>query len=222
MFQVYLFFLVLCGGLALLSVVGDFLDADVGDVDADVEVDADLDLDGDAAGGVEVDGAADADASGSAEGGVDADAEKIFSIRGALYSGFGFGLVGTMLTLLGSPAASLTTVALSAGAGLGAGWTVTRLLSWIRSSEAGAHAADRTFEGRTGRMTLPIGERSTGRVRVMRGTRTHDLRALPHPSAGGGSAPDEWEDVVVVEVRDGVALVAPIEGDELDDLRLEP
>lgn len=208
MFQVYIFFLVLCGGLALLSVLGDFLDTDVAesdagldfDADAGIEVEADLDLDAGADGGVR----------GSA-----VDAEKIFSIRGALYAGFGFGLVGTLLTLFGSPAGSPATIGFAAVTGLGAGWLVTRLLNWIRNSETGAYASDRTYEGRMGRMTLPITKESSGRVRIRRGDRTHDLRALPHPSAASSAPPDDWRDVMVIEVRDGVALVAPVESDEL-------
>ncbi len=212
MFQVYIFFLVLCGGLALLSVMGDFLDTDVAEADAglDFDVDADVDVDPD----VDLDAGADGGVRGAA-----VDAEKIFSIRGALYAGFGFGLVGTLLTLFGSPAASPATIGFALATGLGSGWLVTRLLNWIRSSEAGAYASDRTYEGRMGRMTLPMSGGSSGRVRVRRGSSTHDLRALPHPSATSAAPPDDWRDVMVIEVRDGVALVAPVESDEL---QLEP
>lgn len=200
MAQVYLFFLVLCGGLALLSVLGDFLDTDVGDVDADVDADLDVEADAD----------------------VDADtgAEKIFSIRGLLYTLFGFGLTGTLLTTTGSPAAAPATIGISAGSGLAAGWMVTKLLNWIRSSEAGERAGDASFEGRPGRMTLPMApEGETGRVRVHRGERTYDLKALPHPGASTSTDPSEWEQVMVIEVREGVAFVAPV--DE-EGLPLEP
>lgn len=194
MFQVYMFFLVLCGGLALLSVVGDFMDTDVGEVDADFDADVDTEFEADA--DVEADTAA----------------EKIFSIRGLLYALFGFGLTGTLLTMAGSPAAAPATIGISAGSGLAAGWIVTRLLNWIRSSEAGQRAGDSSFEGRPGRMTLPMepgGE--TGRVRVHRGERTYDLKALPHPGASSPSDPAEWEEVMVIEVREGVAFVAPVD-----------
>lgn len=224
MFQVYLFFLVLCGGLALLSIVGDFMDADVGDADVGLDVgadagldaDFDADLDPDAELDLEAEAGAASDAGGETE--VGADAEKIFSIRGGLYAGFGFGLVGTALTAAGSAPGSPVTLGLSVTSGLGAGWLVTRLIGWIRSTEAGDHAPDRTFEGRAGRMTLPISEGSTGRVRVLRGTRTHDLRALPHPASPADSAPGDWEEVLVVEVKDGVALVTPVDPDEFDQL----
>ncbi|MFP3949285.1 MAG: hypothetical protein ACLFWG_11205, partial [Longimicrobiales bacterium] len=46
-----------------------------------------------------------------------------------------------------------------------------------------------------------------GRVRVLREGRTFDLRALPHGRPD--SDPAEWTDVIVVEVRNGFALVVP-------------
>ncbi|MFW6193879.1 MAG: hypothetical protein ACOC83_10375 [Gemmatimonadota bacterium] len=202
MFQVYLFFLVLCGGLALLSVLGDFLDTDVGELDVDVDADFDADFDAD------LDAEVDADADLEA----DTAAEKIFSIRGLLYSLFGFGLTGTLLTMAGAGAAAPATIGVSAGSGLAAGWIVTKLLSWIRGSEAGVRAGDSSFVGRAGRMTLPMeSEGKSGRVRVRRGERTYDLRALPHPGASAADDPGEWEEVMVIEVREGVALVTPVD-----------
>lgn len=197
MLQVYLFCLILFGGLAALSIFGDFLETEVADLDLDL--DAELD--------------ADADPEGYTA------AEKIFSIRGGLYSLFGFGLTGTLLTLAGAEAASPLTVGLSAGTGLAAGWLVTRILNWLRSGEAGSHPTDVTFEGRMARVTLALGSGAPGRVRVRRGERTHELRALPHPSSPDTPAPEDWNAVIVVEMRDGVALVAPVEE---DDLQLEP
>lgn len=205
MFQVYLFFLVLCGGLALLSVLGDFLDTDVGELDADVDADFDADLDADFDADVDADADADLEA--------DTAAEKIFSIRGLLYSLFGFGLTGTLLTWTGATAAAPATIGISAGSGLAAGWIVTKLLGWIRGSEAGVRAGDSSFEGRPGRMTLPMEDDRTGRVRVRRGERTYDLRALPHPGASAATDPGEWEEVMVIEVREGVALVSPVDNE---------
>lgn len=211
MFQVYLFCLILFGGLAALSVFGDFLETDVGDLDLDAGSDLDLDVGSD----LDVDAGVDVDA--DLEGYT--AAEKIFSIRGGLYSLFGFGLTGTLLTLAGAEASSPLTVGLSAGTGLAAGWLVTRLIRWLRSGEAGRHPGDVTFEGRLGRVTLALGPGTPGRVRVRRGERTHELRALPHPSSPEAPAPRDWDAVLVVEMKDGVALVTPVDG---DDLQLEP
>lgn len=201
MLQVYIFFLVLCGGLAAVSVLGDFMDAELGDMDtdldfdADAEVDADLDLD-------------------AGEPDAEAGAEKILSLRGLMYTLMGFGLTGTALSLTGADPAGTVTLATSAGAGLASGWAVTRLVGWLRTSGSGERAPDSSFEGRLGRMRLPMGEASTGRVRIRRGERTYDLKALPHPSAGTDPDPASWIRVMVVEVRDGVARVIPADDDE--------
>lgn len=201
MLQVYLFCLILFGGLAALSIFGDFLETDVADLDVDADVDADADM----------------DAEGELEGYT--AAEKIFSIRGGLYTLFGFGLTGTLLTLAGAPAGSPLTIGLSAGTGVAAGWLVTQILNWLRSGEAGGYDGDASFEGRMARVTLALGRGGPGRVRVRRGERTHEFRALPHPSSPGAPPPSDWNDVVVVEMREGVALVTPVEEDEL---QIEP
>lgn len=193
MLQVYLFCLVLFGGLAALSIFGDFLETDV--VDLDVDADVDGDLEGHTA------------------------AEKIFSIRGGLYTLFGFGLTGTLLTLAGARAGSPLTLGMSAATGFAAGWLVTKILNWLRAEEAGRHPDDTTFEGRVGRVTMALGSGRPGRVRIRRGERTHELRAVPHPASPAAPPPPDWNAVVVVEMRDGVALVTPMDGEEL---QIEP
>lgn len=218
MSQVYLFCLVLGGGLAALSVLGDALDlgADV-DVDAaDVDA-ADVDvLDAGVEGG---DAATEALAGAEAEGpDADADAEKVFSIRGLVYALFGFGLAGTVLGGLGHPAAAPTTLVFSGLAGVGSGWVTTRMVNWIRASETGGHPGESSFEGRPGRVVLPLSPDSPGRVKVRRGERSYELRALPYdPEADDAGG---WQEVVVVEMRDGMAYVTPL--DDADELRLSP
>ncbi|MDH3223255.1 MAG: hypothetical protein OEO23_06025, partial [Gemmatimonadota bacterium] len=68
MLKVYVFSLAVSGGLLVIAALADFLDLDFGDVDADVDVDVDADVE------------------------TDLQAFKIFSIRGLLYTVFGFGL----------------------------------------------------------------------------------------------------------------------------------
>lgn len=232
MSQVYLFCLVLGGGFAALSVFGDILDVDAADLDADAVdavdagldataemVDAGLDGAGDLVGGGADVGEAAPDelAEAGAEGpGADADAGKVFSLRGLVYGLFGFGLAGTVLGWLGYPPAAPATLALSGGAGLGSGWLTARLVGWIRSSETGGHEGERSFEGRPGRVVLPVEPGSPGRVKVRRGPRSYRLRALPYDPAAEDTS--GWEDVVVVEMRDGVAYVSPV--DDGEELRL--
>lgn len=193
MYQVYLFCLVLAGGLAILSVFGDLTDTDVleADMDAGVDFDADLDLD--------------ADADVSSEG---FDWARILSLRGLLYAVFGFGLAGTLqVWILNAPAAGAVTVASSVTAGLALGWLVDRVVDLVRGASTPDREGDVGFEGCMARVLVPIRAEDPGRVRVLRGGRTFDLRALPHGRPD--SDPSEWKEVIVVEVRDGFALVMP-------------
>lgn len=203
MAQAYFFCLVLGGGLAALSVLGDVLD-----VGADA-ADAGPDLAGEGAADA-AEGALDAGGAGDA----DTAAEKVFSLRGLVFGLFGFGLTGTVLGWAGFPPGAASTVGLSAGAGAASGWLTSRLVGWLRRTESGSRRDQGGFEGRAGRVVLPLSGDSPGRVRVRRGTRTYDLRARPYAPGEGGDA-GEWEDVVVVEMKDGIAYVAPVEDGEL-------
>lgn len=226
MAQVYLFCLVLGGGFAALSVVGDALDIG-GEVDVDAADVAAADADALEAGLDIVDaevveaGAEGAEAAQEVLAGPegeapDADAEKIFSLRGMIYALFGFGLAGTALGWIGYPPAAPATIVLAGGAGLGSGWVTTRMMNWLRRSESGGREGQTSFEGQPGRVVLPLEPGSPGRVKVRRGARSYRLRALPYDSTADDAS--GWEDVVVVEMRDGVAYVSPV--DESEGLEL--
>ena len=200
MYQVYLFCLVLAGGLAVLSAFGDLVDLDASGMD----VDAGLDLDG----GADLD----ADVDPSMSSGF--DWARVLSLRGLLYAVFGFGLAGMLqIWLLDATPASPFTVVTAVVAGLGLGWITDRLVDLVRGASTPDRVGDVGFEGCTGRVLVPIRGESPGRIRVSRGGRTSDVRALPHGRPE--SDPSEWTDVIVVEVRDGFALVIPD-----DDLEL--
>ena len=62
--------------------------------------------------------------------------------------------------------------------------------------------------GSTGTFVAPASERAAGRVLIRRGSRTLEIAAKP---AGGVMIAAGWEPVVVVEVFQGTALVAPVE-----------
>jgi hypothetical protein len=78
--------------------------------------------------------------------------------------------------------------------------------------------SEATYAGLMGRVTLPIRGEIPGKVVVERGGRRVQIRALPHASAEGQGDPTTWRKVFVVEMQEGVALVAPVE----EDLLLEP
>lgn len=72
----------------------------------------------------------------------------------------------------------------------------------------GEVADDDGLVGSTGTFVAPLSKRGAGRVLIRRDGRTVELAAKP---AGGVMTPDKWESVVVVDVFQGTALVAPVE-----------
>lgn len=203
MLPVYVFCLVLGGGFALLSAFGDLFDSDVGDVDPDLDLDADFDA--------ELDGALDG-AEGTAGAG---HAAEIFSLRSLVFSVFGFGATGSLMTWLGAGAASALTIVFSVLAGLAVGGAVGSFLAFLKRSDTGARRSDRAYVGLPGRVTLPIGPGSAGRIVVRRGEREHAIRALPYPGTEAED-PAAWDEVVVLEMRDGVAYVEPVSEEDRD------
>jgi len=192
-YQVYLFCLVLAGGLSLLSVFGDVADTDLVDIDIDADVGLDASAEGDLGSGF--------------------DWARVLSLRGFLYAAFGFGLAGALqVWLLDAPPAGPVTVGTAIVGGLATGMLVDQVTGLIRSVSTPDREGDDGFEGCTGKILVPLREDAAGRVRVTRGGRTFDIRALPHGRPD--SDPAEWNEVVVVEMRDGFARVVP--SDDLD------
>ena len=196
MYEAYLFSVVLGGGLLLLSLLGDLLGSDA--VELEVDVDLELGMD-------DIDFDADSD--------VDHSASKILSIRTLIYTMFGFGAVGWLLSYIGFMPAAPLTVTYAAVGGLTSGTLVNRAFAYLRRTETGQLEEDDSFVGLPGSVTLPLGGGSTGTIAIEHGARRHMLRALPHASVTGGVPPEEWKSVVVVEMKDGVARVAPTDQD---------
>ena len=212
MLALYLFCLILGGGFLSLAVFGDLfgghadVDGDLGGIDGHLELDAGgLDVD---AGGLDLDaGGLDVDAGGMDldAGGMDLDAghmdvatahahlqadagslaTKIFSIRNLFYSMFGFGAMGTLLTITwsGNP---LSTAAVAVLSGMASGAIVNSAFNYLWRTESGQVQAEVTYAGLAGKVTLPIRPGVPGKVVVERSGRRVELRALPRlrPSAG--------------------------------------
>lgn len=200
MLSVYLVCLVLGGGFALLSAFGDFLETDA-DFDADVDVDFDTDFDV-------------SDTTGGAHADV-GHASAIFSLRSLVYTLLGFGATGALLTWTGASPGSPLTIGFALVAGLLVGATVGSFLAYLKRSDTRAMAGDESYVGLPGRVTLPIREGSPGRIVVAKGGKEHAVRALPYPRGASGD-PEDWRQVMVLEMRDGVALVDRFEGEGSD------
>ena len=207
MLPVYLFCLVLGGGFAILSAFGDLFHSDA-HIDFDTHVDVD-------AGGV-------VDTIDAAGHGADVGhAAAIFSLRSLIYSLFGFGATGSLLTALGAGPGAPLTLGFSILAGLFVGSTIGSVLVYLKRSDRREREGDAGFVGLSGRVTLPIQAESPGRIVVVRGDREHTVRALPFGETVAGDL-QSWEQVLVVEMKDGVAYVDALEPDTTELLGQGP
>ena len=179
MLVAYIFCLVLSGALLAISVFSDFMDADA----PELELDSDVAID--SGGG----------------------AAQILSIRGLLYSLFGFGAAGAALTSLWAGSSPITTAAVAVFAGLASGGLATTVFGYLKRSESGDTSEESVFVGLPGRILVPISAQGVGQVRVERQNGTVDLVAVPYGDVEGD--PAEWRHVIIVEMENGRALVMP-------------
>ena len=74
---------------------------------------------------------------------------------------------------------------------------------------------DRAWLGATAEVLLPLSTSGTGKIFMSRSGRSQEMLARPFDSDAAN--PERWSHVVVLEIRDGIALVAPNEELTLDD-----
>lgn len=201
MLTLFIFSLILGGGLLVVGLLGDFVGSDV-DLDTDVDTDFDPGLEAEAGDGAE---SVDLD---PGESGV-AAAVRIFSIRNLTYFLFGFGGVGTALAWLapGTPVWIATLTAVVGGV-VAAGMAAVAF-GFINATDSGALAGESAFVGCEARVVLPVRHGSGGQVIVQRGVREYELRALPFDVRAAD--PERWRRVVVIEMEGGTAKVSPME-----------
>ncbi len=174
MLQLFLFALVLGGGLLAVSVLSDHGDHHLG-----------------------------------AETGF-AEAFKVLSLRGLIYFLFTFGGVGTALTLAWG-GGLIPTLLIAAVAGLAVSGVTSLVFRYLRTTDSGERESDQSFIGLAAQITVPIGAGGLGKVVVLRGGRRHELLARPFGRQANAVVPEQWTSVVIVEMKDGAALVAPVE-----------
>ena len=188
MTALYWFAMVVGVGMYLFSVFADTTGAH-GDVDGHIHVD------GDTHHGV--------------------DAYKLLSLRNATYFMFAFGVTGVVLNWWWGGTRGLLAALLAFGIGVVGAGISTAVFGWLRKSESGDMPGDRAWLGATGEVLLPLSTGGTGKIFVSRSGRSQELLARPFDS--DASNPERWSNVVVLEIRDGIALVAPNEELTPDD-----
>ena len=194
MLTLYWLALILGGGLALFSLIGDFTGTDA--------------VDGDVGHGLD-----------HAPLGHDAGDPgwQLFSLRTATYFLFGFGATGVLVHLAsGGP---IITAAAALFTGVAAAFTSASVFRYIRQTSSGEMQGDTSFEGLQATVSLPF-RNGRGKVEVMRGGREIELMAACYDDNAQNS--ESWREVVIVEVRGGTALVSPLHQFERADALLPP
>jgi hypothetical protein len=132
---------------------------------------------------------------------------QILSLRTATYFMFAFGATGVLLQNLWSGRQSFLTAIIALVTGLVASLLSSAAFTYLRRTDVGQMHGDKWLIGRTGEVTLPLRSGSTGKISVTRAGQTQELLAMPLNSEA--SDPESWREVMVVEMRDGIAMVAP-------------
>ena len=186
------------GGLILLSALGgisqglmDGLDAST-DFDTDHEIDFDNDISVDA----------DHDLSLENHGDMASDLAPtadfwlpFLSLRFWVYAFGGFGVIGTLFTVLGL-ANPVVTLWSAIGFGAAIGTTVAFIIRKIKVSEVDGQVREKDFLGVSAQLTVAPRNGEPGKVRMTIKGETIDMLALPHQ----GADLERGEEVVVVGV----------------------
>lgn len=137
----------------------------------------------------------------------DTEWSRLFSIRNATYFLFAFGAVGVLLNWIWQGDNTLMTALFAAGTGAFAWFMSYAAFRYLRRTDTGAMHGDRLLVGRIGTVTLPLLKGSTGKILVERLGQTQEL--LARPLDDEETNPEAWKSVLIIDVRDGVALVGP-------------
>ena len=145
----------------------------------------------------------------------DVDSYRLLSLRNATYFLFAFGVTGVSLSWLWGGTRELLTAVLALSIGSTGAGISTLVFGWLRKSESGDMPGDRAWLGATAQVVLPLSSGGTGKIFVSRGGRSQELLARPFDD--DAARPETWSTVMVLEIRDGVALVAPNDELTLED-----
>jgi membrane protein implicated in regulation of membrane protease activity len=127
----------------------------------------------------------------------------LLSVRSAIYGLFAFGFVGAALHIPGLTG-RLSALALAAASGIGAALLAGATFARLGSPAASGATSLLEARGRRARVLLPCAADRPGKIRLELGGQQVDMTAT-----SDGPAIPAGVEVVVVEVRDDVARVAP-------------
>jgi membrane protein implicated in regulation of membrane protease activity len=151
-------------------------------------------------------GDADVETGDALDSGYDAGAFHILTVRNLTYFLMGFGAVGVLLGWLRPGTPPAFTAGIAAATGLLCAAVSALAFGYLRRTASGQMPDDRSLVGLVGNVVLPlVGD--AGKIVVQRGGREIELLARPLDGAAENS--ETWTSVLVVEIRDGIAYVAP-------------
>jgi membrane protein implicated in regulation of membrane protease activity len=141
-------------------------------------------------------------------GGPFAAIASFLSFRSMVFFLAFFGLTGLVLSWLDANA--VLTALLAIGMGAFAVWLNRTLINYLKTNTSDSQILDSEIEGSVASVILPIGAEQKGRVAVEVGGQLLYFVASPYRPR-----PDEdyrkGDEVVVVEIEGGAALVAPLD-----------
>lgn len=191
MLPVYLFALIVGGGLLVFSLLVGAEGGDGAEADADG---------GD---GIEP-GVAHADAHDGDWSGL----QGFLSVRTLLYLLAGFGATGTLIELL-TDANSVASLLWAVMTGLVAAGAAGAIYAWVRASGSGEVPTDPDYlVGATARVLLAVDEGRRGKIVALQGGREIELLARLYGKEDEGCP--RGSEVVIVEVDGDTALVTPL------------
>lgn len=193
----------LFGGVFVLLMILGGLDFE-GDVDLDFDSDVDFDVD------VDIDSPdVDFDTSGVL-GDIGQFFASLISFRSLVFFAAFFGLIGLAFEFLTDSNVLTTFLAALVGGGFAA-VVNGQLFKYLKGSEASSELSNRQIAGRAAQVVIPLGPSRRGRIKADIDGQPHFLVALPFKEKEDMHF-DVGDSVVVVEVHNGTALVAPLPG----------
>ncbi len=196
MLAIYLFALIVGGGLLAFSLI------------AGAEGDHEIELDG----GADLDVASEFESVAGGESVLAGDdwmlLQGFFSLRTILYFLAGFGATGALIDLLtGAP--TLVSLSWAVATGLVAAMSAAVIYGWLRQTGSGEVPMDAEYlVGATARVLLPVEAGRRGKIVALHQGREVELLARLH-GADDADCP-RGSEVVIVEVDGETALVTPL------------
>lgn len=124
----------------------------------------------------------------------------------SFFSGF-FGLTGLATSLTGTGA--VLSLVLAVVVGLSAAVAHRTLLKFVKKGAGSSHLRDRDFTGKAGTVVVPIESGKRGRIALQVGDQRQYLTA--QLSSGEPAALEVGSPIVILEVDQGIALVAHLD-----------